>query len=123
MLIAHDGRPVLSDFRESRLLVDSKTVIGTTALKGVMRWMAPELIEPDEEDEMEDRTRHACHTKATDVWAFGMVIYVSAIDSAEACSRLTRWSGGTVRKHSILHSPKQRLGDNIDIAGKATWQT
>lgn len=81
MLIAHDGRAVLSDFGVSRLLVNSKTVIGTTALKGVMRWMAPELIEPDEEVE----TRHACHTKATDVWAFGMVIYVRAIDSAGAC--------------------------------------
>ena len=97
---------MLSDFGVSRLLVNSKTVIGTTSLKGVMRWMAPELIEPDEEDEMEDRTRHACHTKATDVWAFGMVIYVSAIDSAEACSRLTRWSGGAVGKYSIPHAPK-----------------
>ena len=119
MLIAHDGRPVLSDVEVSRLLVNSKTVIGTTALKGVMRWMAPELIEPDEEVE----TRHGCHTKATDVWAFGMVVYVSGIDSADACYRLTRWSGGIVGKHSILHTPKRRSSDNIDITGKATQQT
>ena len=119
MLIAHDGRAVLSDFGVSRLLVNSKTVIGTTALRGVMRWMAPELIEPEEEIE----TVHACHTKATDVWAFGMVVYVSAIDSAEACYRLTRWSGGTVGKHSILHTPKRRSSDNIDITEKATQQT
>ena len=72
MLIAEDGRAVLSDFGVSRLLVNSKTVIGTTALKGVMRWMAPELIEPDEEVGM----KNACHTKATDVWAFGMTAYV-----------------------------------------------
>ena len=34
--------------------------------------MAPELLSPEEGVELE----HSCHTKATDVWAFGMVVYV-----------------------------------------------
>ena len=93
---------MLSDFGVSRLLVNSMTVAGTSSLKGVMRWMAPELILPNEEIQM----KHACHTKATDVWAFGMVVYVSGMDSAEVCFRLTRWSGGTVGEHSVLHAPK-----------------
>ena len=34
--------------------------------------MAPELITFDEEDEEMERLHH---TKASDVWAFGMVVY------------------------------------------------
>jgi serine/threonine protein kinase len=69
-LIADDGRPVLSDFGISRLLIDSVTIAGTTSLKGNARWMAPELIIPPvgSPDQL--------HTKATDVWAFGMIVYV-----------------------------------------------
>ena len=69
---------MLSDFGVSRLLVNSITVAGTLSLKGVMRWMAPELILPNEEIQM----KHSFHTKATDVWAFGMVTYVRAMRSA-----------------------------------------
>ena len=106
MLIAHDGRPVLSDFGLSRLLVNSMTVVGTMSLKGVTRWMAPELIEPGV-------TRHACHTKATDVWAFGMVTYVCSMLSANVFS-LTAWSGGISGKCSILRSADRRSSDKID---------
>ena len=70
--MAEDGRPVLSDFGISRLLIHSKTFAGTTSIKGNLRWMAPELLMAEEDVE----TEHECHTKATDVWAFGMVIYV-----------------------------------------------
>ena len=70
--MTHDGQPVLSDFGISRLLVNSKTFAGTTSIKGNTRWMAPEPITFDEEDEAE----RVHHTKASDVWAFGMVLYV-----------------------------------------------
>ena len=72
ILISHDGLPVLSDFGISRLLINSVTITGTTSIKGNTRWMAPELLLPEEGVELE----HSCHTKATDVWAFGMVVYV-----------------------------------------------
>ena len=71
-MVKRDGRPVLSDFGISRLLINSVTIAGTTSIKGNMRWMAPELLIPEEGVVLE----HSCHTKATDVWAFGMVVYV-----------------------------------------------
>jgi serine/threonine protein kinase len=74
VLIGRDGRAVLSDFGISRLMINSVTIAGTKSIKGNMRWMAPELILPGEEPQ------HSCHTKATDVWAFGMVAYVSGND-------------------------------------------
>ena len=62
------GDPLLCDFGISRLLVDSVTITGTIHLKGSMRWMAIELLESDPNVVAE----HSLHTKASDVWAFGM---------------------------------------------------
>jgi serine/threonine protein kinase len=73
-VLISSGRPVLSDFGVSRLLVNSVTISGTTSLKGAVRWMAPELIAP-----ADTPSEHEFHTKATDVWAFGMVVYVRII--------------------------------------------
>ena len=70
VLISHDRRPVLSDFGLSRLQINSVTIAGTTTLKGNTRWMAPELIQAP------NGSPNQMHTKATDVWAFGMVTYV-----------------------------------------------
>ena len=54
------------------MMTYSKTLLATThySLKGSARWMAFELIDPDSEKDMH-------HTKASDMWAYGMVIYVS----------------------------------------------
>ena len=76
---------MLSDFGVSRLLVNSMTVAGTTSLKGVMRWMAPELVLPSEGIV----SGHRFHTKATDVWAFGLVIYVRTMHTVKSLSALT----------------------------------
>ena len=65
--------------------MNSKTVVGTTSLKGVMRWMAPELVMLGEGKS----SGHPFHTKATDVWAFGLVVYVCATRPANASSTLT----------------------------------
>ena len=106
---------MLSDFGVSRLLVNSMTVAGTSTLRGVMRWMAPELVIPDDEVLM----KHSCHTKATDVWAFGMVVYVRTVCSAMALS-LTGRSGGIGGKCSILHEPERRSSATIDHEWNAT---
>jgi serine/threonine protein kinase len=50
--------------------MNNVTILGTKSIKGSLRWMAPELVLDCETLE------HEFHTKATDVWAFGMVIYV-----------------------------------------------
>jgi serine/threonine protein kinase len=49
------------------------TMTGTMELKGNVRYMAPELFKPQAAD-----MKHKFHTKESDVWAFGMVIYVRA---------------------------------------------
>jgi serine/threonine protein kinase len=70
VLIADDGRAVLSDFGISRVWVNNATITAPTSVMGSCRWMAPELLgSADEQD-------HPSHTKASDVWAFGMVVYV-----------------------------------------------
>ena len=75
---------MISDFGISRLIEESATVMGTTSLKGCIRWMAIELIEPqteltsipETEPEYLQQRRHNFHTKPSDVWAYGMVLYV-----------------------------------------------
>lgn len=57
------GVPRLTGFNLSRILAYSKPDdAGTT------RWMAPELLRGDEDE--------AQKTKESDMWAFGMIIYV-----------------------------------------------
>ena len=68
-----NGRPLLCDFGISRLLVDGVTITGTRRLKGSVRWMATELFEPGS-TAIEGRPNF--DTKASDVWAYGMVLYV-----------------------------------------------
>lgn len=71
-----DERPMLTDFGISRILVESKTFTGTDSLKGNVRWMAIELLDWRLHS---SKPEHQFHTKATDVWAFGMVLYVSSL--------------------------------------------
>lgn len=61
----------------SRLVVDDMTLTGTSSLKGAVRWMSIELIMVLS-DEFED-CEHPFHTKASDVWAFGMLVYVGIV--------------------------------------------
>lgn len=63
------GEPVICDYRMSVIAYHTQSFIesGTYEnLKKTTRWLAPELLEPN-----------AMHTKASDIWAFGMTVYVS----------------------------------------------
>ena len=64
---------MITDFGISRIVVNSMTIAGPTSVKGNARWMAPELLGICS---VESTSVHEAHTKATDVWAFGMVVYV-----------------------------------------------
>jgi serine/threonine protein kinase len=72
ILVNSDGRPLLSDFGISRIVIESNTVTGTTSLRGNVRYMAPELLGLQVAE-----SKHQFHTKESDVWAFGMVVHVS----------------------------------------------
>ena len=72
MLISPNGDPLLSDFGVSRMLIASGTLDHTTTLGGTARWMAVELLKPTEEGDAP-----ALPTTESDVWAFGMTVYVS----------------------------------------------
>ena len=70
VLITPDKRVILSDYGVLCLLVDNAALTEECSLLGSRRWMAPEQIQS-----ISPPTRLS-FTKATDIWAFGMVIYV-----------------------------------------------
>jgi serine/threonine protein kinase len=72
ILVSHDDRILLSDFGVPRIVFESKTMTGAISLNGNVRYMAPELLGPQALG-----MGHQFHTKESDVWAVGMVVYVS----------------------------------------------
>ena len=67
ILISSSGKPLLADFGLSVALSHSTTVSTAHGSKGTTRWLAIELLNPDS---------IPSHTEMSDIWAFGMVIYV-----------------------------------------------
>ena len=74
------GNVRIGDFGLSRMLSDeSLWVTSATQAPGTVRWMAFELFGLDDD--------HVEHTKASDMWAYGMIIYVSIFHLMESlCS-------------------------------------
>ena len=71
ILVNSDGHPMLADFGISRF----DSVNGESAeasYEGSVRWMSWELI-----DKLMSGSGRPVHTKESDIWAFGMVLYVS----------------------------------------------
>ncbi|KLO16202.1 kinase-like protein, partial [Schizopora paradoxa] len=64
ILLSMGGDPILVDFGLSRLSEYSIQINYSNHSSGSFRWAAKELLGDG-----------ACHTKETDVWAYGMVIY------------------------------------------------
>ncbi|KAH8115885.1 kinase-like domain-containing protein [Phellopilus nigrolimitatus] len=67
VLVSPKGAPLLMDFGLSHLVCTTSTVeSATSARTGSIRWQSPELLFPpgDSDDDV--------HTKASDIWAFGM---------------------------------------------------
>ncbi|KAH8115034.1 kinase-like domain-containing protein, partial [Phellopilus nigrolimitatus] len=72
VLISDDGLPRICDFGISRILVSSQTFGGISSqnngTKGTLRWMSKELLEFCEPPNT--------HSMESDIWAFGMTVYV-----------------------------------------------
>jgi serine/threonine protein kinase len=93
-----DGEASIADFGLSRILETSGFT--TKSVAGTSRWMAYELIAPEEEDE--DCPPQL--TTATDVWAFAMtVIEVSEPTyRAKFPDSFGRYSRAVFRTHTLL---------------------
>lgn len=71
--MAPDGQALLTDFGVSRM--DALSAGFTThTVKGSTRWQAKEFF-----DILEDDAPAPIHTVNTDIWAFGMTVYVSDV--------------------------------------------
>ena len=66
---------MLCDFGISRLVKDGVTVTGTNTFKFSINWLAIELVSPGDSDG--SVAADAKHTMKSDIWAMGMVFYVS----------------------------------------------
>ncbi|KLO11006.1 kinase-like protein, partial [Schizopora paradoxa] len=73
ILVSDDDRPLLADFGTA-ISLTSRSLAATEmhGQKGTLRYMAKELFAQD---------NFTGHTEETDIWAFGMVIYVCFYDS------------------------------------------
>lgn len=71
--MSESGEPLICDFGISRMLDSSQSLFNSTThggdIKGSTRWMAIELLNAIEGKEPK-------HSKETDVWAYGMTLYV-----------------------------------------------
>lgn len=68
ILVSDDGRPLLADFGTA--ISSASRSLAATELhgqKGTPKWMAKELLVHE---------NYTGHTEESDIWAFGMVIYV-----------------------------------------------
>ncbi|KAL5519856.1 hypothetical protein ACEPAG_1516 [Sanghuangporus baumii] len=75
ILIGKNYQPLICDFGISRMLDPTQSgfisATQTDNIRGTTRWMAPELFYSDEGAEATESK----HSKETDVWAYGMVLY------------------------------------------------
>ena len=66
---------MLCDFGISRMVKDGVTVTGTKTFKFSINWLAIELVTPRHLDG--SVAANGMHTTKSDIWAMGMVFYVS----------------------------------------------
>ncbi len=73
MLVSADNEALLTDFGTSRM--DALSAGFTSnSVKGSVRWQAQEFFDiPD------DESPAPTHTAMTDIWAFGMTVYVGDV--------------------------------------------
>ncbi|KAG1815242.1 kinase-like domain-containing protein [Suillus subaureus] len=66
VLVAADGSPRLADFGISNILVQTNPAFSYHT--GAVRWVAPELLDPPEDEPTQ------CATKSTDIYALGGIM-------------------------------------------------
>ena len=72
VLIALDGRALICDFGSTQMETASGSLAGlTSTIKGTSIYLTPELID--------FQTESVGHSKETDIWACGMLLYVRVL--------------------------------------------
>ena len=66
---------MLCDFRISQMVKEGVMVTGTNTFKFSINWLAIELVIPS--DSAGTAVVNGLHTMKSDIWAMGMVFYVS----------------------------------------------
>ena len=66
---------MLCDFGTSLMVKDGVTVTGTNTFKFSINWLAIEFFIPS--DSVGSAAANGLHTMKSDIWAMGMVFYVS----------------------------------------------
>jgi serine/threonine protein kinase len=90
--VTDDGRAVLSDFGLSKVIDElaEPTGLTTSGHGGNVRWIAPELLVDQAEEEGFEGS-YASLTWKSDVWSFGCVAYeVRATVSPRFCRSLRK---------------------------------
>lgn len=70
ILMNNDHRAVIADFGLAAVMSSTSLITASATGGGTVRWMAPELLMPEEYG-----LTHSKSSKESDVYAFGMVIY------------------------------------------------
>ena len=70
ILINDGGRALLADFSLLTMASDHSTAMSSWVEGGTLRWMSPELIDPEQFG-----LERVCPTKESDCYALGMVVY------------------------------------------------
>lgn len=103
IVIANSGDARICDFGGSRIAYASKSVAKpSTGIRGTPRYLAYELITLLDQ--------HPRHTKESDVWAFGMTVFVSPICLCHTRHELTPPITGTYRSRTPIFAPWRRAG-------------
>ena len=78
VVISSTGIPKICDFGCARMIASTRTLAQLTATtRGTIQYFAPELLPVDLQAQGSmDAARAPKQSKKTDVWAFGMTIYV-----------------------------------------------
>ena len=72
-MINDDGSALICDFGSARIEVASHSISSPTlTLKGTCNYWAPELLSLSPDGDVPP-----CHSIESDMWAFGMTVYVS----------------------------------------------
>jgi len=71
IMVSESGEPLLADFGISRIMSVTSSMNASTNIKGSSRWMAIELWLSS----LNEGNEIGGHTKESDVWAYGMVLY------------------------------------------------